>query len=111
MGVDQNGRDTRYPDSGPDVGTGYPTGTVGTDQFYPDFKKAVSTAAGLSESAALEASNTEKVTGLPFHDSHVPMGPSSLYPTGLPTGTTETTTSTALDKARAAARAKKGTSK
>jgi hypothetical protein len=101
MGVDVNGRDTRFPDAGPDAGTGYPTGTVKTDpapgQFLPGFKKIVDRA-----TPALPAANTEIVSGLPFVDSHVPMGPD----------TTHTTTGVAVDggsaleAARAAARRK-----
>jgi hypothetical protein len=105
MGVDVNGRDTRFPDAGPDAGTGYPTGTVKTDpapgQFLPGFKKIETGAV-----PALPLANTEIVSGLPFVDSHVPKGPGDTHTT---TGVAVSGGS-ALDTARAAAR-QKGTHK
>jgi hypothetical protein len=109
MAVDQNGRDTRHPDAGPDAALAgskgttvkppVPTGTVNWGQPGTTTRNIPS----------LPKANNELVTGLPFDNSHVPMGVvggDTSTPTTTPSIVAGTSGVTSLEAARAAARRK-----
>jgi hypothetical protein len=74
MTVDQNGRDTRFPDAGPNAAL---AGSKGTTVKPPVSHGTVGWGQPGTTSRAtppLPRANNELVTGLPFKDSHVPTG-------------------------------------